>query len=178
MTTEFDTARTNAVTFLTTEVAYTSPLTGPGLGLPNVYNRIRYTIEPNVVRSDLAEKVGAGAQDHRVHTWQVTRRAIAGERNGNFRDRVHEMVIRGYLAFSDALDTEGEFQAIIEAVLDVLEKHVQWGSTGDCTDPVALSHARQPEAEVIDFVEYVGVLCHHCEIIVDVRGVKVLAAVA
>ena len=183
MASEFLTARDNLAAFLAL-VPYTPPTGVPGVGLPNVKLRQLFMLEPQEIRAQIAEGVPPfGTRDHRIHTWQISRRAVRGLRAGDYRERLHEIELRGYLAFSKAdlaysgalVDTETEFQELIDLVLDETEKHVHFGGEGGnaATD---LTHGQQPIVEQVDFVEYVGVLCHHVTILYDVNAIKVLNA--
>lgn len=122
-----------------------------------VHTRERYIRDENKFRA-LYLFTPAGGQEQ-VRGWWLRRTATA-ERGVNVARNVetHTWQIRGYMALNDAANTEGEFDALVEAMRDAVRADPTLG--GMCQQsPLG---DEQDGLQVLDSgpVLFCGVLCH------------------
>jgi hypothetical protein len=101
-----------------------------------------------------------------IHAWMVTREGTAArdEELSTYR-RTHSIVMMGYYAVNDTLNSEGAFQGIIEDVCQAFDPLAlrQYDGAVDWSDPV------QVEGPTV--LMYGQVLCHAVKLIHRVQEV-------
>lgn len=99
--------------------------------------------------------------DDKIQGWTISRVAATSEQiaRGEAR-RTHQFRIRGHYGLADASATEKTFQAWIDAIMNDLDSHCSLGGITTGAAPAQLQ-TQQP-------MMFFTILCHYCEIIVNV----------
>ena len=128
-------------------------------GVANVYDHLVYANDDKTVASKFTDT------NSRIHAWMITRPATQGEDRGpNNEYDVHRLQIRGYLGVSEAAGTEGTFQDLVEAVRAAFNANRKF----DFNSTKAAHWSKPMQAPQVIYVMFAGVLCHYCELTMDV----------
>lgn len=96
------------------------------------------------------------------HGWTISRDAV-GETWLTNREVVtdHTFKIRGVMGVKDSANTEGAFNATIEAIRTIFRSDVNLGALCEFHEPL--------QFPVINYRTFAGVLCHYAEGTISVR---------
>lgn len=105
---------------------------------------------------------------NRVLGWMISRRTVEPDQEGADGSRfgaVHRLYtfqIRGVMGFNDEDDTEGKFNALVDAVIDALDNNINM--TGAAAETVPQG-AGFTSVGTIELRLFGSVVCHYVEII-------------
>lgn len=83
---------------------------------------------------------------------------------------MYKFVVRGYLGFEDAANTDDTFSVLVEEVRAALDDQASWSST-----PGVVKFGTEVIVQVVDKRMFGSVLCHHAEIHVLIPVVETVA---
>lgn len=124
-----------------------------GVGRVHQYQRYRHNWKDIVSLFGFDNESG----DTEINAWCITREKIDEPESSDSHDPTyHGFKVRGYLGLQDAVATEHDFQAIIDAIRAAFRVNYQLNNTATHTTPL--------QVPVIDIRMFGSVLCHYCEI--------------
>lgn len=99
----------------------------------------------------------------RIHSWTVTRERFSDEQvaTGNTHDVVHSFRIRGHMALLNAINSDLQFQRLVNAVANALDDDSDLDGVCELQFPV--------QAEQITERDFYDITVHYCELTLDVR---------
>lgn len=99
----------------------------------------------------------------RIHSWTVTRESFSDEQveTGHAHERLHRFRIRGFLSLLNDINSDLQFNRLIDGVSAALD------DDGDLDLHCEIQFPVQCERITVAF--FGEMLCHYCELTVDVR---------
>lgn len=132
-------------------------------GLGNIYKRSRWTNDPKVLEKLFAEVLSNKRK--RINTWMIGRESVreAGQLEQVRFRAIHTFVIKGYLAFNDAKDTETELNVLIDKIRTALRgNQTIWDA---CSEEVQ----ETPQVRLIGYAFFGEIFCNYGEIVLEVE---------
>jgi hypothetical protein len=128
-------------------------------GVANVYDHKKWTNDDTSFNQ--AFKSGSA-----INTWMITREATqAQDRGPNNEFDIHQMVIAGYNQVAEAAGSEATFQQLVETVRATFNSNRKL--TFNSAHAAYWSGAMS--ARAVQYVMFGGVLCHYCELVMNVE---------
>jgi hypothetical protein len=145
---------------LTTIRAQLKTLLESVTGIGRVYDYKRYS-------SDWGTYKQLFVKNSKVNEWEIQRNALVVEPRGSqatagkVKDTVHNLVIRGFYAFTDDPSSEKPFDTLVDSITDLFIRNQDLNGTAEIINI--------PITGEISFGQLGDVLCHVVEIKLSVR---------
>jgi hypothetical protein len=119
-------------------------------GIGVVHNRERWAADP----ARLADLFKVRSQ---LHGWTISRTQTPSTYRSNQQiERRHQLILKGYMAWSDQDDTATTFDALIEAIVEAFDGNDTLNGTCEWSGPLQVASVTP--------AMFAGVLCHYCEL--------------
>ena len=142
----------------------------PDIGM--VHGKVRYAADMTRYLDLFKVTLGGTPQ---IRGWTVTRESMdvsPSSFTSASNEEIYNMIIRGMVGLSDALDTEATLQDLADEVVHTLNTHTDMGIS-TVVDYSPAAHIRLFEVR-----QFGSVLCHYCEIEFSVEVRRAVTFVA